>query len=157
MSVTARLEELGITLPSASVPAANYVPTVRTGNLLYVSGQIPILDGDIAPEHLGRVGDAVTIEQAQAAARVCGLNMLAHVQAACGGDLNQVTRVVRLGIYVSSAEDFTQQPQVGNGVSDLMVEVFGSEVGSHSRAAVGVYQLPRGIAVEVDGVFSIST
>jgi len=149
--IETRLAELGITLPEAPVPAANYVPTVRTGNLLYISGQVSKdADGLI----VGKLGDGFSIEDAQAAARVSGLNVIAQAKAACDGDLDRVTRIVKLLGFVNSTPDFEQHPQVVNGASDLMVEVFG-EKGRHARSAVGTSSLPFGIAVEVEAVFEV--
>ena len=147
-----RLKDLGLTLPQAAAPAANYVPYVRSGNLVFVSGQITLENGDL--KFVGRVGEDFTTEQAYEAAKLCGLNLIAQVKAACGGDLERVTRVVRLGGFVNCTADFTDQPKVINGASDLMAEVFG-EVGFHARAAVGVPSLPLGVCVEVDGVFEV--
>ena len=144
-----RLEELGITLPQAAAPVAAYVPTVLANGLLHVSGQLPFRDGQVVT---GRLGDDVDIRQGQEAARLCGLMLLAQVQAAVG--LDRVERVVKLGVFINSAATFTQQPEVANGASELMQAVFG-ESGRHARAAVGVPALPRGAAVEVDAVFQI--
>lgn len=151
-TVAATLERLGIILPDAPAPAANYVPFVVHGGLVYVSGQVCQGPGGLI---LGRLGDGMTIPDAQAAARACGLSLLAQLSAACGGDLDRVTKVVRLGGFVNSTPDFTDQPEVVNGASDLMVEVFGAQIGAHARAAVGCAALPRGVAVEVDGIFAI--
>lgn len=146
------LTELGITLPEAPTPAANYVPFVRTGNLLYVSGQVSMdADGLVR----GKLGENMSVEDAQKAARLCALNLLAQVSAACDGDLNKVTRVVKLTGFVNSTADFNQHPQVVNGASDLMAEVFG-DAGKHARAAVGSSSLPLGVAVEVEGIFELS-
>lgn len=150
--IDARLQELGLTLPAAAAPAANYVPYVQTGNLVFVSGQITLQDG--ALQFVGRVGDDFTTEEAYNAAKLCGLNLIAQVKAACGGNLDRVKRVVRLGGFVNCTADFTDQPKVINGASDLMAEVFG-DAGKHARAAVGVNTLPLGVAVEVEGVFEI--
>ncbi|MFC0220092.1 enamine deaminase RidA (YjgF/YER057c/UK114 family) [Pseudochelatococcus lubricantis] len=151
--VTTRLAELGIDLPSPVAPAANYVPTRRTGNLLHVSGQVPHVDGKDA--FTGRLGDTYDVEQGQAAARLCAINIIAQVKAALDGDLDRVTGVVRLGGFVNATPDFTRHPQVLNGASDLMVAVFG-DAGRHARAAVGVSSLPRGVPVEVDAIFEVS-
>ena len=148
-NIDARLAELGIELPEAAAPVANYVPVVRTGDLLFVSGQVTVWNGEF--KYVGKVGDAFSVEDGQAAARLCGLNVIAQVRAALDGDLDRVRRVVKLGIFVNSASDFTQQPQVANGVSDLMVDVFGDQ-GKHTRFAVGVNVLPLDVAVEVDAV-----
>ena len=148
-NIDARLAELGIELPEAAAPVANYVPVVRTGDLAFVSGQVTVWNGEF--RYIGKVGDVFSVEDGQAAARLCGLNIIAQIRAALDGDLDRVRRVVKLGIFVNSASDFTQQPQVANGVSDLMVEVFGDQ-GKHARFAVGVNVLPLDVAVEVDAV-----
>ena len=148
-----KLSDLGITLPPSVTPVANYVPFVITGNLVFISGQLPIKDGKF--QTIGKVGSDFTIEQAQQSARLCGLNLLSHLRAACEGNLDRVKRCVRLGVFVNSAAGFTDQPKVANGVSDLMVEVFG-DAGKHARAAVATNELPFGVCVEVDGVFEIS-
>ncbi|PHS78898.1 MAG: hypothetical protein COB59_04755 [Rhodospirillaceae bacterium] len=150
--IETRLAELGLTLPQASAPAANYVPYVKTGNLVIVSGQITMLNGEL--KYLGHVGKDLTTEQAYAAAKLCGLNLIAQVKAACDGDLDRVKRVVRLGGFVSCTPDFVDHPKVINGASDLMAEVFG-QAGHHARAAVGVASLPLGVSVEVEGMFEI--
>ncbi|WP_112873458.1 RidA family protein [Paracoccus endophyticus] len=151
MSIEARLSTLNITLPDAPAPAANYVPFVRTDNLLFVSGQI-----SAGPEGLirGRLGDDLDVAAGAAAARACGLSLLAQARAALGS-LDQVARVVKLTGFVNSTPDFTDQPEVINGCSDLMVEVFGDK-GRHARAAVSAAALPRGVAVEVEAVFEIA-
>jgi len=151
--IDARLEELGIALPEPAAPVANYVATVRTGNLIFVSGQVPIEGGQF--KHVGKLGADLTVEDGQAAARLCGINIIAQVKQALGGDLDRVVRVVKLGGFVNSAPDFTQQPQVINGVSDLMVEVFGDK-GRHARAAVSAGALPAGVSVEVDAVVEVA-
>jgi len=150
--VEARLQELGIDLPSPSPPAANYVPFVKVGALVFISGQIPSWNGEL--KLLGKVGDTITIEGGQEAARLCALNILAQLKVACEGDLNRVVRCVRLGGFVNCTDDFTDQPKVVNGASDLMVSVFG-EKGRHARVAVGTNSLPLGIAVEVEGLFEV--
>ena len=151
--IEARLAELGITLPEAAAPAANYVPYTITGNLVFVSGQITILNGEV--KHIGRLGADIDVDEGYQAARLCGLNLIAQVKAACDGDLDRVRRVVRLGGFVNCTADFTSHPEVVNGASDLMGEVFG-DAGRHARFAVGSASLPRGIAVEVDGTFEIA-
>ena len=149
--IEARLSELGIALPDAPAPAANYVPFVRSGDLLFVSGQISQnADGLIT----GRLGGDTTVEQGREAARTCGLSLIAQVRAACEGDLDRVVRVVKLTGFVNGVPEFSDQPEVVNGCSDLMVEVFG-DAGRHARAAVGAGSLPRGVAVEIEGVFEI--
>jgi enamine deaminase RidA (YjgF/YER057c/UK114 family) len=147
-----RLRELGIELPAAAAPAANYVPFIVAGFVVYCAGQLPVWNGEIW--YRGRLGEEVSVEEGQAAARLCALNLIAQVKAACAGNLDRVLRVVRLGVFVNSTATFTDQPRVANGASDLMVEVFG-EAGRHARSAVGVNVLPLGVAVEVDGIFEI--
>ncbi len=147
----ARLAALGITVPVVAPPAANYIPTVAVGGLLHVSGQIPFgPDGKPMP---GRLGETMDTEAGIAMARLCGIGVIAQVKAALGS-LDRVERVVKLGVFVSSTADFTQQPEVANGASDLMVAVFG-DAGRHARSAVGVAVLPRGVGVEVDAIFAI--
>ncbi len=148
MSIHDRLKELGIELPAPAKPVASYLPFVTTGNLISVSGQVS-LSADQAFK--GRVPDQVSLEDAIAAARLCGINILAQLGAALEGDLDRVKRVVKLGGFVNCSADFTDQPRVINGASDLMVEVFG-EAGKHSRAAVGAPSLPLGVTVEVDAL-----
>lgn len=146
-----RLADLGVTLPEAPAPAANYVPYVVSGNLVHVSGQISQgSDGFIT----GKLGADLDIEAGQAAARACAIALLAQVKAACGGDLDRLVRVVKLGGFVNSTPDFTDQPAVINGASDFMVEALG-DAGRHARAAVSAGSLPFGVAVEIDGVFEI--
>ncbi len=151
--IDATLEKLGITLPEAAAPAANYIPYTVSGNLVYVSGQVPFVDGKIT--YQGKVGQDFTVEEAADCARVCALNILAQVKAACGGDLDRVTRCVKLGGFVNCVDGFSQQPTVINGASDLMVEVF-SDKGRHARFAVGTNALPLNVAVEIDAIFEIS-
>ena len=148
-----KLAELGLTLPPAVAPVANYVPYVISKNTVTLSGMLPMADGK--PHYIGKCGGDISIEQGYEAAQLCGLNMLAHVQHAAGGDLDQVARVVKLGIFVHSTPDFTDQPKVANGISDLMVNLFG-DAGKHARFAMGAAQLPFGVAVEVDGVFELA-
>lgn len=146
-----RLKELGIELPNPPLPVASYVPFVQSGNLVHISGQISIApDGGIK----GKLGE-MTLEEGQRAARLCGLNLLAQIKAACGGDLNRVVRIVKLGGFVNVLPDFDAIPAVINGCSDLMVEVFGDK-GKHARSAVGVANLPLGFAVEVDAIVEIA-
>lgn len=152
-TIDRKLAQLRLELPNPSVPAANYVPFVIAGSLVFVAGQVSQWNGE--RRHLGRVGDTLGVEEAYAAARLCALNLLAHLRVACAGDLDRVKRVVRLGGFVASAPGFTEQPRCVNGASDLMVEVFGKEIGSHARTAVGVAALPGGVSVEVDAVFEI--
>ena len=152
-TVDSRLADLGIVLPQAASPVANYVPFVVSGKLVFVSGQIPLVDGK--PQFIGRLGDSLTVEEGYQAARRCGLNLIAQLRNACGGNLDAVRRVVKLGGFVACTPEFTQTPQVINGASDLMVEVFG-DAGRHARAAVGAPALPLGVAVEVEAVFEIA-
>ena len=146
-----RIEELGLTLPQAAAPVAAYVPTVEAGGLLHISGQLPFRDGQVIT---GRLGDDVSLEEGQAAAKACGLMLVAQVKAALGGDLGRVKRIVKLGVFVNSTMDFTQQPEVANGASELMQDLFG-DIGKHARSAVGVAVLPRGAAVEVDAIVQV--
>jgi len=152
-TVENKLKELGITLKPAPAPIANYVPFVRTGNLLMVSGQI-CLDGDGKLVAQGRLGAGVSIEDGQKAARACAVNLLAQVKSAIG-DLDKVVRVVRLGGFVNTAAGFVDAPKVMNGASDVMVAVFGDK-GKHARTTVGVAALPADAAIEVEGLFEIS-
>ena len=145
-----RLAELGIVLPAAAAPVAAYVPVVVAGNLAHVSGQLPFVEGQL---FTGRLGEDVSLEQGAAAARACGLMILAQLKAALGS-LDRVERVVKLGAFVNSATTFTDQPKVANGASELMAEVFG-EAGKHARSAVGVPVLPLGAAVEVDAIVAL--
>ena len=151
--VEKKLQELGIALQEPRAPMANYVPFVRTGDLLHVSGQI-CLDGDGKLVAKGRLGGDVSVEDGQKAARVCAINLLAQVKAALG-DLDKVKRVVRLGGFINSAAGFTEGPKVMNGASDLMVAAFGDK-GKHARSTVGVAALPADAAVEVEGLFEVS-
>lgn len=152
MSVADKLAELGITLPRPAAPVASYVATVEANGLLHVSGQLPFrADGTWVT---GRLGEDVSLEDGQAAARLCGLMLLAQIEAALGS-LDRVERIVKLGVFISSTADFTQQPEVANGASNLMAEVLGDK-GKHARSAVGVPVLPRHAAVEVDAVVAIS-
>ena len=151
-SAETNLKSLGITLPDAPMPAANYVPYVISGDLVYVSGQLPLVGGKLSVT--GHVGSDVTTEQAAEQARICAINLITQLKAACGGDLGRVEQVVKLGGFVSCTNDFTDQPEVINGASNLMVEVFG-DTGRHARFAVGANTLPRGTCVEVEGLFRI--
>ena len=150
MSIHDRLRAHGITLPKAAAPVASYVPVNVDGHTAYVSGQLPFVDGELVT---GKLGDTVTLEQGQEAARACGLMILAQLEAA--GLLERVSHVIKLGGFVASTPDFTDQPKVANGASDLMVEVFG-DAGKHARSAVGVPALPLGVSVEVEGMFEIA-
>ena len=148
-----KLKEQGIVLPEVSLPAANYVPCNISGNTLYVSGQLPMENGK--PQFIGKVGRDFSVEEGQACARLCAINILAHVQKALGGDLSRVKKLIRLGVFVNAPDDFTDHPKVANGASDLMVELFG-DAGKHARFAVGVSGLPFGVAVEVDATFELT-
>jgi len=147
-----RLKELGIELPQPQAPWANYVPFTISGNLVFVSGQICQWNGE--QRYVGKLGGTIGIADGQAAARLCGLNILAQLRVACGGDLDRVRRCLRLGGFVNCTPEFTEMPQVINGASDLMVELFGDS-GRHARAAVGMSGLPGGLAVEVEAIFEI--
>jgi enamine deaminase RidA (YjgF/YER057c/UK114 family) len=143
---------LKIELPAASTPAANYVPYVRTGSLIFLAGQIPVWNGE--RRFIGKLGRDFTVEQGQEAAKLCALNLVAQLKAALGGDLDHVVRCVRLGGFVNSTADFIQQPLVVNGASDLIVAIFG-DAGRHARTAVGTNVLPADVAVEVEGIFEV--
>lgn len=151
--IDAKLKELGITIPEAAAPAANYVAYTISGNQVFVSGQVPFVDGKI--QYQGKVGADFTTEQAADCARVCALNILAQVKAACGGDLDRVVQCVKLGGFVNCIDGFAEQPKVINGASDLMVEILGDK-GRHARFAVGTNALPLNVAVEIDAIFEIS-
>lgn len=147
-----RLKTLGIGLPEPTAPMANYVPFTVSGNLVFIAGQICQWNGE--RRHVGKVGDGIGIAEGREAARLCALNILTHLREACGGDLDRVRRVLQLRGFVNCTPDFTDMPQVINGASDLMVEIFG-DIGKHARAAVGVSALPAGVAVEVEAIFEI--
>lgn len=151
-AAAAKLSSLGFDLPAVSMPAANYVPYVITGNQVVFSGTLPMKEGK--PQFVGQVGKDFTIEEGQECARICILNILSHLKNALGGDLGKVKRVVRLGVFVNSPSSFVEHPKVANGASDLIVGVFG-DAGKHARFAVGVAGLPFGVAVEIDAVFEI--
>lgn len=146
-----KLAELGVTLPDAPAPAANYVPFTITGNLVHISGQISQNDDGLI---LGRLGDNMSTEQGAIAAKQCAISLLAQVKAACGGDISRLKRVIKLNAFVNSAPDFYEQPKVVNGASDFLVAALG-DAGRHARSAVGVAALPLGVAVEIDGIFEI--
>lgn len=151
--IDAHLKELGIELPTPPAPVASYVPTVASGNLVFVSGQITS-----APEglkYVGVVGKDMSVDDGKAAARLCAINLVAQIKAACGGDLDRVRHCVKITVFVNAPPDFTQHPEVANGASDLLVEVFG-DAGKHARAALGAGSLPRGVACEVEGIFEIA-
>ena len=151
--VDARLAELGIEIPDAAAPVANYVAYVQTGNLVFVSGQVTVKGGE--RHFVGKVGAEFSVEEGAEAAKLCAVNVIAQLKAACGGDLDRVQRIVKLTGFVNSTPDFTDQPQVVNGASDLMVAVFGDK-GRHSRAAVSAAALPLGVACEVEAVAEIA-
>lgn len=151
MMIEARLTELGIALPKPAAPVASYVPVVLEGGFAHVSGQLPFVDGELVT---GRLGEDVSLEDGMAAARACGLMILAQIKGA-GIELDQVKQIVKLGAFVNSTPDFTDQPKIANGASDLMQEIFG-DAGRHARAAVGVPSLPLGAAVEVDAIIAIA-
>lgn len=150
--IDAHLADLGITLPAATAPVANYVPYVVAGNLVHISGQITMENGEL--KFVGKLGKDYQVEDGQKAARLCALNLVAQLKSAIG-DLNKVTRVVKLNAFVNSDPAFTDQPKVVNGASDTMVEIFG-DAGKHARSAVGVASLPLGVAVEIDGIFEVA-
>ena len=152
MSIEARIAELGIILPAPAAPVAAYVPAVEAHGLLHISGQLPFReDGTIVT---GRLGQDVDLAQGVEAARRCGIMLIAQIKAALGGDLSRVERIVKLGAFIASTADFTDQPKVANGASELMQAVFG-EAGRHARSAVGVPVLPLGAAVEIDAIVAI--
>jgi enamine deaminase RidA (YjgF/YER057c/UK114 family) len=151
--IDARLAELGIALPSPMLPIANYVPFVIAGDLVFISGQLPAIDGRVA--WTGKVGTAVTIEEAAKACRQSFINLLVHLKSATAGDLDRVAQVVRLGGFIAAGPDFTQHAAAMNGASNLAVEVFGDR-GRHARTTVGVPSLPLDASVEVEGVFRIA-
>ncbi len=151
MSIEDKLAERGLTLPEAPAPAANYVPYVVSGDMVYVSGQISADENGLIT---GKLGAELDVAAGQKAAERCALSLLAQLKAACGGALSRLVRVVKLGAFVNSTAEFTEQPQVVNGASDILVELLG-EAGRHARAAVSSPSLPLGVAVEIDGVFQI--
>ncbi len=151
-TVEARLAQLGLDVPTAPTPAANYIPWVRTGNLVYIAGQVPMKDG--AFRWVGKVGAEWSMDEGKQAAREVALNILSQLKAALDGDLDRVVRAVKLNGFVNCVPDFVHQPAVINGASELMIEVFG-DAGRHARSAVGVASLPFGVAVEIDGVFEV--
>ncbi|WP_379552667.1 RidA family protein [Qipengyuania sp. DGS5-3] len=152
MSIETRLNELGINLPEAAAPVASYLPVVVAGNMAYVSGQLPFINGNLVS---GRLGEDVGLERGVDAAKACGLMILSQIKTA-GISLDRIERIVKLGAFVNSTPDFTDQPKVANGASDLMFNIFG-EKGRHARAAVGVPSLPLGAAVEVDAVIALTS
>ena len=152
MSIEARLAELGVTLPDAPAPAANYVPWIQTGNLLFISGQVAAnADGFIT----GKLGENMTVEEGAEAAKSCAISLLAQLKAGCGGDIERLVRLVKLVGFVNSTADFGDQPKVINGCSDFMVEALGDK-GRHARSAVSAASLPFGVAVEIEAIFEIA-
>lgn len=153
MSIADKVKAAGYELPEAAAPAANYVPYVISGNHIFISGQIPFLNGQ--QMHQGRVGDGLTVEDGVEAAKACALNILGQANAAVGGDWSKIKRLVKLGGFVNCTSDFTAHPQVINGASDLMVEILG-DAGKHARFAVGAPCLPLGVAVEIEAIFELA-
>jgi enamine deaminase RidA (YjgF/YER057c/UK114 family) len=151
-NIEAKLTSLGITLPTPAAPVANYVGFVKSGDQIFVSGQLPSQDGKL--QFPGKVGSEVLLEDAKKAARICAINILAQLKVACEGNLERVVRCIKLGIFVNGDANFKDHPAVANGASDLMVEVLG-DAGKHARAAVGSGSLPFGVSVEVDAIFEI--
>lgn len=151
--IETRLKQLGIELPNPAAPAANYVPFVVSGKLAFIAGQVTVWNGE--RQYIGKLGREFDVAQGREAARICGLNLIAQARAAAGGDLDRVARCVKLGGFVNCVDGFEQQPQVVNGASDLMVEVFG-DAGKHARFAVGCNALPFNVAVEIDAVFELA-
>lgn len=150
-TIDAKLASLGLTLPEPAAPVASYVPAVEAGGMLYISGQLPFIEGALVT---GTLGDGVSMDDGQAAAQACGLMLIAQMKKALGGDLGRMKRIVKLGVFVASTADFTDHPKVANGASDLMEAVFG-DAGKHARSAVGVSALPLGAAVEIDAVVEL--
>ena len=149
--IDARLAELKIELPKAAAPVANYVPVVISGKTAYTSGQVTVFNGEF--KYIGKLGKEFSVEDGQKAARLCGLNVISQLKNAIG-DLDKVKRLCKLTVFINSMDDFTEQPKVANGVSDLMVEVFG-DAGKHARSAIGVNVLPLNVAVEVEAIFEL--
>ncbi len=152
MNLAEKLQSLGFDLPNSAAPAANYVPYVISGNQIFISGQIPYLNGE--PMHHGKLGDGLSLDDGVAAAQACALNILAQANEAVGGDFSKIKRLVKLGGFVNSTPDFVDQPAVINGASNLMVDVMGDK-GRHARFAVSAASLPKGVAVEIDAIFEI--
>ncbi len=151
--IDARLRELGITLPEPPMPVASYLPYVISGNQVTIAGQVTLQDGKV--KYVGRLGDTISLEDGEAATRLCALNVLAQLKAACDGDLDRVTKVIRLNAFFNATPEFLDHPRVMNAASDLMAEIFGDS-GRHTRVGVGVTSLPLGVPVELDGVFEIT-
>ncbi len=151
-NIDTKLTSLGITLPTPAAPVANYVGFVKSGNVVFISGQLPLENGKL--QFVGKVGSEISADDAKKAARLCAINLLAQLKVACEGDLDRVVKCVKLGIFVNGDANFKDHPAVANGASDLMVEALG-DVGKHARAAVGSGSLPFGVSVEVDAIFEI--
>jgi len=151
-SVDAKLKQLGVEIPTPAAPVANYVGFVKTGNLVFVSGQVTMQGGK--PQFIGKLGKEISVEQGQEAAKLCAINIVAQLKAACEGDLDRVQRIVKLGGFVNSTPEFTDQPKVINGASDFLVAVFGDK-GKHARAAVSAGALPLNVSVEIDCIAEI--
>lgn len=147
-----KLKSLGITIPTPLAPVANYVGFVKSGNQIFISGQLPIENGEI--KYIGTVPNKVSVEDATKAAKLCAINLVAQLKIACDGNLDRVKKCVKLGIFVNGEKEFFDQPIVANGASDLIVEIFG-DAGKHARAAVGAGSLPKNVAVEIDAIFEI--
>jgi enamine deaminase RidA (YjgF/YER057c/UK114 family) len=147
-----RLQDLGIAVPEPAAPVANYVGWVRTGNIVFTSGQVPLKGGQF--HYQGKVGAEISLEQAGEAAKMCAINVISQVKGALDGDLDRVKRVVKLVVFINGTPDFNEHPKVANGASDLMVDVFGDK-GKHARSAVGAGSLPLNVSVEVEGVFEV--
>ena len=150
--INKRLEELDIKIDEPNSPAGSYVPYVLSNNLVFISGQLPFIDGELTVK--GKIGDNVSVEEGIEMAQACGMALLSQLKAACNGDLNKVKRVVKLGGFVASTPDFTDQPKIINWASDLFVKIF-DEKGKHARFAVGAPALPRDVPVEIEGIFEI--
>jgi enamine deaminase RidA (YjgF/YER057c/UK114 family) len=151
--IETRLMELDIVLPAPPAPVASYVPYVVTGNLVFISGQVTLAADGL--KYVGTIGKELSIEDGKAAARLCAINVVAQLKAACDGDLERVRRCAKLGVFINAVASFTQHPEVANGASDLIVDIFG-DAGRHARAAVGAGSLPRNVAVEVEAIFEIA-
>lgn len=146
-----KLKELGIEIPAAPTPLASYIPAKRSGKLIFTSGQVPIIDGKI--KYVGKVGDTISLEDGKNAARICVINALSAAKSVCES-LNEIDEIIKLTVFVNCKEDFTQQPEIANGASDFLIELFG-ERGKHTRSAVGVNSLPRDSSVEIDMIVSV--
>ncbi len=151
-NIEQKISSLGIILPTPAAPVANYVGFIKSGNQVFISGQLPLENGEL--KFGGKVGSKISVDDAKKAARLCAINLLAQLKLACEGDLERVIRCIKLGVFVNGDADFIDHPIVANGASDLMVEVFG-DAGRHARAAVGSGSLPRGVSVEIDAIFEI--